>query len=431
MFISNCLDVNEHGHLTIDGADTVALAQQYGTPVYCMSENELRAACRGFKSALSEFFGDDSMVLYASKALSCKEIYRIVMDEGLGIDVVSGGELFTALSVGFPADKVFFHGNNKTTQEMAYAMESGVGYIVIDSMYELETLGAIAKSCGKTQNVLLRIKPGVEAHIHQFVLVGSIDSKFGFAAHNGEALEAVDKLSEYPNLVYKGLHCHIGSQIFEIEPFAETARVMLDFIGNVKQSYGIDTPILNLGGGFGIKYTPQNVPCALKDVLGAVAAVVDEECAKLNIPRPFIAIEPGRAIAAPAGITLYTVGAVKDIKDVRTYVSVDGGMTDNPRYSLYGSEYTAVIANKADKAADFKVTIAGRCCETDLLQENTYIQKPDPGDIMAMLSTGAYNYAMASNYNRLPKPPIVMVKDGESRVVVKRETYDDLIRHDV
>lgn len=432
MFIMDCLDTNEHGHLTIGGADTVSLAERYGTPLYVLSETQVRASMREFRKAMQSCYGDNSLVIYASKALNCKELCRIANDEGLGLDVVSGGELYTAVSVDFPRERIYFHGNNKTHAELQYALESGVGTIVVDNITELELLNALAESAGVTQEIMLRIKPGVEAHTHQYIMTGSIDSKFGFALENDEARRAVELALSHKHLRLRGLHCHIGSQIFEVEPFCETARVMMRFIRAIKDEFGVEIEKLNLGGGFGIKYVAENDPRHPDEFLRQVSAVVNGEAERLGVSRPMMLIEPGRAIVAPAGITLYTVGGIKEIAGVRTYVSVDGGMPDNPRYALYGSEYTALIANKAAMPADQKVTIAGKCCESgDLLQENTYIQSAAVGDVLAVLATGAYNYSMASNYNRIPRPEMVMVRDGEARTIIRRESYADLVRNDV
>ncbi len=432
MFNSDCLSVNQQGHLTIGGADAVALAQEYGTPLYCMSEEQVRLSCRSFTESMQTCYGDNSLVIYASKALNCKELCRIAHSEGLGLDVVSGGELYTAMSVGFPPEKIFFHGNNKTASELQYALECRVGTIVVDNMTEMELLHSLAIAAGVTQQILLRIKPGVEAHTHQYVVTGSIDSKFGFGLESDAAMTGARAAAGYPNLILRGIHCHIGSQIFEIEPFCETARVMLRFIRAVKDEVGLEMDMLNLGGGFGVQYIPEHDPKQPVEFLKQVSAVVHEECARLGLRLPMMLIEPGRSIVANAGITLYTVGAVKPIEGVRTYVSVDGGLPDNPRYALYGSEYTSLIANRASAPADSMVTIAGTCCESgDLLQENTYIQTPSVGDTLAVLGTGAYNYSMASNYNRIPRPEMVMVKDGDARVIIRRESYADLIQNDV
>ncbi|MEG0914061.1 MAG: diaminopimelate decarboxylase [Oscillospiraceae bacterium] len=432
MLISDCLSVNAHGNLAISGADTVALAQEFGTPLYVMSEEEVRRSCKSFVESMNGCYGSNSLVVYASKALNCKEMCRIVLSEGLGLDVVSGGELYTAMSVNFPTEKILFHGNNKTAAELQYALECGVGTIVVDNITELELLNSLAETMGISQEIMLRVKPGIEAHTHRYIMTGSIDSKFGFALENNEAMEAAKAVQLYKNLNLKGIHCHIGSQIFEIEPFCETARIMINFIKEIKDSLGIEIDKLNLGGGFGIRYIPEQEPKEPIDFLRRVSQVVNAEVERLGLKRPMMIIEPGRAISAPAGITLYTVGSVKKIKDIRTYVSVDGGLPDNPRYALYGSEYTAVIANKADRAADMKVTIAGKCCESgDLLQENTYIQQAAVGDVLAVLATGAYNYSMASNYNRIARPEMIMIRESKPRVIIRRESYEDLIRNDV
>ncbi|MEG1153863.1 MAG: diaminopimelate decarboxylase [Ruthenibacterium sp.] len=424
--------VNQNGNLSIGGMDTVALAAKYGTPLYVMDENAIRANCRALKTSLDFYYHNNGLVLYASKAFCCKQIYRIVAQEGLGVDVVSGGELFTALAAGFPADKIYFHGNNKTAQELCMALEHGVGTIVVDNLSELTLLESLAKANGKIANILFRIKPGIDAHTHQFIMTGQIDSKFGFALETGEAMEAVTAALAMPHIHLAGVHCHIGSQIFEIEPFCHAATVMLQFIQEIQEKHGYAIEQLNLGGGFGIRYVAQDDPKALGSYMEAVSKTVYDFCKKNDVAVPFICIEPGRSIVGDTGITLYTVGGVKTIPGHRTYVSIDGGMTDNPRYALYQSAYDAVIANKACLPRDFVATIAGRCCESgDLIQEHTNIQTPAVGDILAVLSTGAYNYSMASNYNRVPRLPVVMVKDGADSLAVRRETYEDLVRNDV
>lgn len=429
--ISKCLEVNQNGHLTISGVDTVELARRFGTPLYVMDEETIRSACKSFKDSIDKNYGK-GLPLFASKAFSCKEIYRIVDSEGLGADVVSGGEIYTALSAGFPAEKLFFHGNNKTSNEIRFAVEKGVGHIVVDNITELELLEQIAGEMGKKVQVFFRIKPGIDAHTHSFIQTGQIDSKFGFALENGEALEAVRLAAALKNVELVGMHCHIGSQIFELDPFVLAAKVMLNFLAQIRDEVGITLTKLNLGGGFGIKYLETDQPRAYSEFMEPVSAEIHRLCDDLSFPVPAVYIEPGRSIVGPAGITLYTVGAVKTIENVRTYVSIDGGMTDNPRYALYQSDYDCVIANKADKPRDFKVTIAGKCCESgDLIQENTLIQSCEVGDILAVGATGAYNYSMSSNYNRIPRPAVVMVKDGEARMIVKRESYEDLVKNDI
>lgn len=432
MFVSDCLEVNEKGHLTIGGCDTVELAERFQTPLYVMDEATIRNACRLYKSSFEKYYGGNGTPCFASKALNCLEICRIIKEEGLGLDVVSGGELYTALKAGFPVEKIHFHGNNKTDEEIDMALRAKVGRIVLDNLYEIDRINDAAKRLSVRQEVSMRIKPGVDAHTHSFIRTGQIDSKFGFALETGEALEAVKMVQKADCLTLKEVHCHIGSQIFDLDPFVHTAEVMMDFIGAVKNETGYVISSLNLGGGFGIKYTEEDSPNAYDNYMKAVSETVKQKAKEYSMDVPYVYIEPGRSIVGEAGITLYRVGGIKEIPNIRTYVSVDGGMTDNPRYALYGSSYSVLLANKADKPQEKKVTVAGRCCESgDLIQENVMIQSPEVGDIMAVLSTGAYNYSMASNYNRVPRPAMVMIRDKSPRVIIRRETYDDLIKNDL
>ena len=432
MFVSDCLSVNEAGHLTIGSADTGELARTYGTPLYVFDEGTIRETLRQYKGSIDRYYGGKGLVAYASKAFACKEIYRIVESEGCGIDVVSRGELYTALSVGFPVEKIFYHGNNKTVEELTYAIEHNVGRIVVDNLTELERISAIAISQNKVVPILLRIKPGIDAHTHNFVRTGQIDSKFGFALETGEALDAVRYVLTHPGVALKGIHCHIGSQIFEIDPFECAAEVMIGFMAAVRDETGLVLTELNLGGGFGIKYVPENDPVPYQDYMEKVSGMVHTTCRKYGLETPFIAIEPGRSVVGSAGITLYTVGGVKVIPNIRTYVSVDGGMTDNPRYILYQSQYEAVLANRAADPKDSVITLAGRCCESgDLVGEGMPIQSPKVDDIIAVLATGAYNYSMASNYNRVPRPAAIMVRDGQAREIIRRESMEDLVRNDL
>ncbi len=432
MFVNDCLNVNEKGHLTIGGCDTVELAKKYGTPLYVLDENVIRSTCKAYVDSFKRHYDGKGLALYASKALSCKALCEIAKEENMGLDVVSGGELYTALKAGFPVENIHFHGNNKTYDEICFAVDSNIGKIVVDNLTELETLDKICGEKGKVQKISMRIKPGVDAHTHNFIRTGQIDSKFGFALETGEAMNAVKEAIELKNVELCELHCHIGSQIFDIDPFVTAAEIMMDFIGAIKNETGHVITELNLGGGFGIKYTDNDNPTAYDNYMNSVSKAVHAKAEQYDLPVPFVYIEPGRSIVGEAGITLYTVGAVKTIPDVRTYVSIDGGMCDNIRYALYQSEYTVVTANKADKEADTVVTIAGKCCESgDLIQENTKIAKAEPGDTIAVLSTGAYNYSMASNYNRIPKPPIVLVNNGTDKLIVKRESYEDLIKNDL
>ncbi len=425
-------EINQKGHLVLGGMDAVDLAKEYGTPLYVMEEDTILSAMREYKASVDRFYDGNGLICYASKAFSCKEIYRIAKREGLGTDVVSGGELYTALSVGFPAENICFHGNNKSDGELEYALTSGVGRIVVDNAEELDRLSAIADRLGKKAPVMIRIKPGVDAHTHSFVMTGQIDSKFGFALETGEAMAVIKKALKTPNISYVGVHCHIGSQIHELLPFTETAKIMMNFMAEVKKETGEDTKELNLGGGYGITYTDEDNRIEYPSYMEAVSKIIHESAENLGIKLPFILMEPGRSIVGEAGTTLYTVGAVKTIPNIRTYVSVDGGMFDNPRYILYGAKYDFLLANKADKPATGKVTVAGKCCESgDLLGENVELGDAECGDIMAVFSTGAYNYSMSSNYNRNVIPPVVFVKDGKARLVVKPQTYEDLVRNDI
>lgn len=430
--ISHCLGVNNAGHLEISGCDTLRLAEQYGTPLYVMSEDEIRETCHRYVASFERNYGGRGKPIYASKAFSCKEIYRIVLSEGLDVEVVSGGELYTALQAGVPGRQIHFQGNNKSIGELTMALENGVGDIVVDNLSELERLESLAAERGVTAPISFRIKPGIDAHTHEFIRTGQVDSKFGLDLASGEAMDALRRASELKHVVVKGLHCHIGSQILEKAPFVHAAEVMLQFFAQVREELGTTFEHLNLGGGFGIHYTERDDAIPYEEYMEDVSAMVHAKCRELGLDLPYIFIEPGRSIVGEAGITLYTVGNIKHIPGVRDYVAIDGGMFDNPRYALYQSSYTCILANKAGEPADYTATIAGKCCESgDLIQEHTLIQKPEEGDILAVLSTGAYNYSMASNYNRNLKPAVVMVSRGKSRIVVKGETYEDLVRNDV
>ncbi|MCQ2465163.1 MAG: diaminopimelate decarboxylase [Oscillospiraceae bacterium] len=432
MFVSENLTVNEKGNLAINGADTVALAKKYGTPLYVMDEDMIRTHCRTYIESIKKYYGGQGMACFASKAFSCKEIYRVMQQEGMGIDIVSAGEMYTAFKAGFDMSKAVFHGNNKTEEEINMAAECGVGRIVADNIYEIEALDRIAGERGIKYAVLLRIKPGVDAHTHSFISTGQIDSKFGFALETGEAFEAVKKVIDCKNIDFRGVHCHIGSSILDTQGFVAAAEIMMKFIKQIKDELNFEVTELNLGGGFGIRYVESDDPLPYDEFMNAVARVVNPFCESNGIKRPFILIEPGRSIVGPAGITLYRAGGRKTIPNIRTYISVDGGMCDNPRYIMYQAEYDAVVANKASEPKSERVTIAGRCCETgDMIGENMPLQHCEPGDIIAVCATGAYNYSMSSNYNRLCKPAVVFVNSKSDRLVVKRETLDDIIGNDI
>ncbi len=431
-FVMDCLKVNEKGNIEIGGCDVKALAEEYGTPAYIMDENTIRENCRRYTGAIRDYYGGNGMVLYASKALSCMRMYKIMKEEGMGADVVSGGELYTALRAGFPAEKIYFHGNNKSESELKYALESGVGRIVVDNRTELDMLERLSEENGRVTKILFRIKPGVDAHTHSFVRTGQIDSKFGVALETGEAEEIIKYADSLKYVKTVGLHCHIGSQIFELEPFEAAAEIMMNFIGDMKDKYGIELDELDLGGGFGIKYISSDRPVEYERYMKAVSAVISRTAAIRGVKVPFVLLEPGRSIVASAGLTVYRVGAVKEIPNIRTYVSVDGGMGDNPRFILYNSEYDAVLVERPRAMPVKKVTIVGKCCESgDVLIENIPMPEIKSGDLLAVLATGAYNYSMASNYNRIPRPPVILTKNGRSKLAVRRETYEDLVRNDM
>ena len=426
------LDINTEGHLTFAGVDTVELAKEYKTPLYVLDEQRIREKCRTYISAMKKYFGEGSQPLYASKALSFKEIYRIVNDENMSIDVVSGGEIYTAKEAGFPMERVYFHGNNKTDDEIAFAMDCGVGCFMADCREELCAISRIAGEKGITQKIIMRLTPGIDTHTYEAVRTGQVDSKFGSAIETGQAAEMVKFALSLPNILLEGFHCHVGSQVFDGQTFCDSADIMLDFISHIKKELGYEASTLNLGGGFGVRYVESDPHLDIEKTIGDISSHIKKKCAALNISMPKILMEPGRSIVADAGITLYSVGSVKTITGYKSYVAVDGGMTDNPRYALYSSLYSALIANKAQEKADFKCTIAGKCCESgDLIAEDIELQSCEKGDILAVLTTGAYNYSMASNYNRIPRPPIVILKDGKSRIGVKRETYADVVQNDM
>ena len=431
MLYSN-LSVNNKGHLEIAGHDTVELAAKYGTALYVMDEDKLRENCRVYVDSMKKYFGEDSMPLYASKALCFTEIYRIVSSCGMGTDIVSSGELYTAIKAGFPLEKAYFHGNNKTDADIEYAIENGIGYFIVDNEEELCAVDRIASSHGINQKILLRITPGIDPHTHKAVVTGNVDSKFGSPIETGRAFDITAMALSKKNVTLEGFHCHIGSQIFECDPFCDAADIMIKFIADVKEKFGFAAKTLNLGGGFGVRYIEEDPQIDIEKNIADVASHIKNRCAELSVEMPKILMEPGRSIVADCCITLYTVGSVKEIKGFKNYVSVDGGMPDNPRYALYASSYTVLVASKADKAADFKCSIAGRCCESgDLIQENVMIARPERGDILAVLTTGAYNYSMASNYNRIPRPALVLVGKNGDRVAIKRESFEDLCACDI
>ncbi len=421
------LNINEKGHLTVSGQDCTELAQQYGTPLYLLDEQLVRANCRAYVQTVQECFPEGSMPLLASKALSFTGIYKIAASEGMGTDLVSAGELYTAKKAGFPLEKAFFHGNNKTDADIAFAMDSGVGYFVVDNAYELEAVNCEAVRRGIRQKILLRLTPGIDPHTHKAITTGTVDSKFGNVIENGQAEKITLQALSMDGIDLRGFHCHVGSQVFEITPFVQAAEIMLRFIRKMQDDHGYIAEYCNLGGGFGSRYLPGHPQPDYAAYIRALATQVKGICDALLMPCPKILLEPGRSIVAAAGTTLYTAGSVKYTPNGKTYVSVDGGMPDNPRYALYESPYTVVNASRADKECDCLCSVVGRCCESgDILQENIRMATADRGDIIAVLTTGAYNYSMASNYNRLPRPALIILNGNESRIGVHRETFEHL-----
>ncbi|AGB18298.1 diaminopimelate decarboxylase [Thermoanaerobacterium thermosaccharolyticum] len=430
MFQKN-MRINSKGHLEIAGCDTVKIAKQYGTPLYVIDEEQLRENCRSFYNGFKRNYPGNE-VIYASKAFMTTAICKIIEEENLGLDVVSGGELYTALKADFPVKNIYFHGNNKSADELTMALEYNIGCIIVDNWFELNMLNELAFKMGKKPNIYLRVSPGVEAHTHEYIKTGQIDSKFGFPLFNGDALDAIKYALTLDNVNLTGLHCHIGSQIFSYDSYKAEIDIMMNFLKKVKDHTGWEVGELDLGGGFGIAYVEEDDPQPIELIASEIMKSVEEYSRNLNIKMPHIIVEPGRSIIGNAGTTLYTVGAIKNIPGVRKYVSVDGGMADNIRTALYGAKYNAIVANKARKINLEKVSIAGKCCESgDMLIWDIELPQLESGDIIAVTCTGAYNYSMASNYNRLPRPAAVLVNNGESDLIVARETYEDLVRNDV
>ncbi|MBR7122526.1 MAG: diaminopimelate decarboxylase [Oscillospiraceae bacterium] len=426
------LSVSENGHLCFAGYDTAELAARYGTPLMVLDEDRIRSRCRVYKHAMKEHFPAGSMPLFASKALSFKGIYAIMAQEGIGIDVVSSGELYTALEAGFPPGRMYFHGNNKTDFDIRFAIQSHIGYFVCDNIPELEAIEQEAAQQDVTQKILLRLAPGIDAHTHEKINTGRIDSKFGVAIETGQAEELVALALQKPHIALCGYHCHIGSQIFEHTPFCDAAVMMLDFMAQMQRKYGYQAKILNLGGGMAVPYTEKDPTVDYSENIRKISALIQKVCREKSLDVPVVLMEPGRSIVADSGITLYTVGGAKVIPDLKNYLMVDGGMTDNPRYTLYQSEYTVCAPEYMHDTPDMHYSIAGRCCESgDLIQENVPLPKLNRGDLLAVLTTGAYNYSMASNYNRLTRPAVILIGDEGPRVAVRRESLSDLIRNDV
>ena len=426
MKLFGTMEIREN-ELFIGGVSTVELVKKYKSPLYVMDEQLLRDTCRNYYKSFK--CNEDNRVAFAGKAFLTLEMCRLIHEEGLNLDVVSGGELYTAYKAGFPMEKIYFHGNNKTLDEIQLGVEKRVGRFVVDNLEEMEMINEIAAKHGVIQDIYLRLTPGIEAHTHEYIQTGQIDSKFGFAPVGNTIMEAVKHALSLANLRLIGLHCHIGSQIFEIKPYEDAAEIMLNHIAEIKRETGHEIKELDLGGGFGVYYTEADKPRSIEEYCSAILNKVHETCERLGLARPVLTIEPGRSIVGNAGTTLYTIGAIKNIENVRKYVSVDGGMTDNIRPALYEAKYDMSIVNKLHEPADEKVTIAGKCCESgDILVENALLPHAQTNDLLILYTTGAYGYSMASNYNRLGRPAVVFVKDGKARFVVKRETYEDMCK---
>lgn len=429
------LKINTAGHLEIGGADCVRLAEEFGTPLYVYDETHIRNMMRVYKNTLENEYSGKGLVLYASKAFCCLAIYKIAMQEGIGIDVVSGGELYTAIKAGFPVEKIYMHGNNKLSSELELALDNKIGTIVIDSFSEADKLDELATERSIIQNVLIRVNPGIEAHTHAFVQTARTDSKFGFSIFDGTAEKITKYVLAKKNLNLSGYHCHIGSQIFEEQSFVLGAEKVMDFIAQIKRQTGFEAETLNIGGGFGIWYTDEDPKLKLSDYsayLKELIAAVKRKAKENSLKLPELIIEPGRSVIGEAGITLYTVGAIKDIPNVKKYVAVDGGMFENPRYALYQSKYTLLLANRANEKCTEKVSVSGKCCESgDLIAVDVALPEARVGDVMAVFSTGAYHYSMASNYNRNFVPPAILVNEGKAEYIVKPQNYEDIIRNDV
>lgn len=431
MYFYGTSRVNSHGHLEIGGVDTIEIVKEYGTPVYVYDVALIRERARGFKETFKRL-GITAQVAYASKAFSTIAMVQLAAEEGLSLDVVSGGELYTALSAGFPVEKIHFHGNNKSREELEMALENKIGCIVVDNFYELELLQSLCVDKKVKVKILLRITPGIEAHTHDYILTGQEDSKFGFDLQNGQATNALKIALASEHLEPLGVHCHIGSQIFETTGFVLAVQKIYETLHDWEEQFAFKATVLNLGGGFGIRYTEDDKPLSPSQYVERIIEEVKVQAKKFAMDIPEVWIEPGRSLVGDAGTTLYKVGSRKEVPNVRKYLAVDGGMTDNIRPALYEAKYEAILANRPLEKTEETVSIAGKCCESgDMLIWDLPLPKTGKEDVLAVFCTGAYGYAMANNYNRIPRPPVVFVENGEAKLVVRRETYDDLLRLDL
>lgn len=427
------LSVDKNGNLLFAGQKVNELAAKYGTPLYLMDEERIRQRCRTYISAMKKTFGNNANVLYASKAASFKRIYEIMREEGMGIDVVSAGEIHTAAAALYPLENACFHSNNKTDEDISFAIQHGVGMFVADNDEELYAIEKIAATKGIIQKVMLRITPGIDPHTYAAIATGQVDSKFGSAIETGQAEQITRTALSLEHISLCGFHCHVGSQVFDSDVYIRSAEVMLDFIADIKNKTGYEANQLDLGGGYGVRYKEEHPIIDIEKNIDILGEYIKNKVSTLGISMPKISLEPGRSIVADAGMTVYTVGTVKQIPGYKNYVSVDGGMTDNPRFALYGAPYTILPVSNANAEKDMLASVVGRCCESgDIIQENVPLPKDiKRGDIIACLTTGAYNYSMASNYNRIPRPPVIMLENGNSYVAVRRETLSDLVSLDV
>lgn len=417
--------------LYIGGCSVSALAKEFGTPLYVIDEDTFRTIAKTYNNSFKAHYGDNFGVLYASKALNNMALCKMAHQEGLYLDTVSGGELFTALKAGFPAEKIFFHGNNKSIQELTEALEANIGHIVVDNFDELSLLIKIAKEKNKKANIMMRVTPGISAHTHDFIKTGQEDSKFGFDIKK-QIFDAIEIAKESGAINLLGLHAHIGSQIFDLHSFEAEANIMLELYQAIRTKYDIELHELDLGGGLGIQYTQSDTPPMIEEYAKVMSNAVKKASESLNLPLPKIFCEPGRSMIATAGVTVYTIGSKKQVPNGRTYVAIDGGMADNARPITYGAVYEAAVANKAAEVPDTHYTIAGKCCESgDILIQEIELPPVEAGDILAVCATGAYNYSMASNYNRLGKPAMILVRNCKARLIMKREDYSDIVRNDL
>lgn len=431
MFFHGSSKINERGHLEIGGVDTTDLVKEFGTPVYVYDVSLIRERARGFKQTFDQL-GIKAQVAYASKAFSTIAMIQLAEEEGLSLDVVSGGELYTAIAAEFPVERIHFHGNNKSREELEMALNYQIGCIVVDNFYELELLDTICAERKQSISILLRVTPGIEAHTHDYILTGQEDSKFGFDLQNGQAAEALQKAIESEYLDLLGVHCHIGSQIFETTGFLLAARKIFSKLHEWKELFSFESKVLNLGGGFGIRYTSEDEPIPASQYVKEIIEEVKQQAREFSMAMPEIWIEPGRSLVGDAGTTLYKIGSKKDVPNVRKYIAVDGGMSDNIRPALYEAKYEAILANKPLQPVEETVSIAGKCCESgDMLIWDLPLPKTDSDDILAVFCTGAYGYSMANNYNRIPRPPVVFVENGKAVLVVRRETFEDIVKQDL